>query len=80
MIDVADQQLLSQIAYYSGGKSFIGFNIQELINVIKSSDSNKTIIHNSEKMESLINNKWILIFLLMIISIEWIYRKYSGFY
>ena len=80
VIDVADQQLLSQIAYYSGGKSFIGFNIQELINVIKLSDSNKTIIHTSEKMESLINNKWILIFLLMIISIEWIYRKYNGFY
>jgi len=53
-------------------------NIQNLIEVIKTSNYNQNIIHSKEKLEGVINISWVLLILLILISIEWFVRKYNG--
>lgn len=75
---VANHQILKKIALISGGKLFYQDNMQSLANTLTKSERNKKVIHTKEKLDSLINIPWILLSLLVLISIEWIIRKYNG--
>ena len=59
---------------------FNDFNIDDIVKTLKDSPLNKTIFHTSDKVESLINQKWILILILLFISIELVVRRYNGTY
>jgi len=74
----ANHQVLENMALLSGGQVFYLNNIQNLIEVIKKSKYNQKIIHSKEKLEGLINITWFLVILLVLISIEWFFRKYNG--
>ena len=74
----ANHQVLENMALLSGGQVFYLNNIQNLIEVIKKSKYNQKIIHYKEKLEGLINITWFLVILLVLISIEWFFRKYNG--
>ena len=74
----ANHQVLENIALLSDGQVFYLNNIQNLIDVIKNSKYNQKTIHYKEKLEGVINISWVLLILLILISIEWLVRKYNG--
>ena len=59
---------------------FHDFNENKIVQKLKESPLNKTILHTSEKEESVINIKWILILILLFILIEMVVRRYNGTY
>ncbi|MAW21473.1 MAG: hypothetical protein CMD16_03650 [Flavobacteriales bacterium] len=75
---VANHQNLKKIALISGGKLFYQNNIEGLVNTLNKSERNKKLIHTTEKLDSLINIPSILLILLVLISVEWITRRYNG--
>ena len=77
-VDVANHQLLYQLSFESNGKQY--FDYSNIATDLVESNQNKTIIHSSEKNESVINKMWLLVLLLSFLSFEWIVRKYNGFY
>jgi hypothetical protein len=79
-INTANHQVLYQLSTESNAEMFNDFNIDDIVKTLKDSPLNKTIFHTSDKVESLINQKWILILILLFISIELVVRRYNGTY
>ena len=59
---------------------FDNFDIETIYQSLLNNSRNKIILHSIEKTDSILNNIWILFLTLLFISIEWILRKYNGFY
>ncbi|MDN5200517.1 VWA domain-containing protein [Fulvivirgaceae bacterium BMA10] len=75
----ANHQLLKKVSYESGGN----FYLPEDLNALESDLLDKEaqgIIYSSEAYLPLVNNPWILIILLALVTTEWFTRKYSGGY
>ena len=79
-VNTTNHQLLYQLSTQSGGKIFNTFDIELINQTLINSERNKTILHSSESTNSILNNIWFLLFLLFLMSFEWIVRKYYGFY
>ena len=79
-LNTANHQLLYQLSTQSGGKIFNSFDIELINQTLKNSERNKTILHSFENTNSILNNIWFLFFLIFLLSLEWIVRKYLGFY
>ena len=79
-VNTANHQLLYQLSAQSGGKIFNSFDIELINQTLKNSERNKTILHSFENTNSILNNIWFLFFLIFLLSLEWIVRKYHGFY
>ncbi len=76
----ADYNLMYQLAANSGGAIFPLERSEEIINIIKASDTIKPVIYSINKSESVINLKWLFVVLLLLLSAEWFLRKYNGGY
>ena len=79
-VNTANHQLLYQLSEQSNGKMFEEFNVSEIKEELLKSNRNKSILHTSEKTNSILNNLWFLAFLLLLLCTEWVVRKYNGFY
>ncbi len=77
---VANHQLLFQLASNTGGKMFYPNQLDELLDEIKNRENIKPVLHAQNKYEELINLRWIFFLLLILLSVEWFIRKYSGSY
>jgi hypothetical protein len=75
----ANFNLLKNIAKNAGGKFYDHNSIVNLIDDIVI-DNDPEIIHSEESFQPIINLKWFFVIILLLISGEWFYRKYSGFY
>lgn len=77
---VADHNLLFQLAENSGGRMFYPDQMNELVKEITERDDIRPIIYTQYEFEDLINLRWIFFLLLLMLSVEWFVRKYSGGY
>ena len=59
---------------------FDNYDIETIYQSLLDNSRNKIILHSTEKTDSILNNIWILFLTILFISIEWILRKYNGFY
>lgn len=75
----ANHQLLKNIANNSGGKFISQDRINEVSNYFKDLAA-KSITRSDEKLQSIINNPWLLLLFLILVSTEWFIRKYNGSY
>ncbi|MGK7392082.1 MAG: VWA domain-containing protein [Candidatus Cyclobacteriaceae bacterium M2_1C_046] len=75
----ADYNLLRELSSKSGGDFYIIDNTDQLISQLEGQDY-KDRIQSAEDYLPLINVEWIAILLLILISTEWISRKYHGAY
>lgn len=75
----ANHQLLKNIASNSGGKFLLPIQMNEAADYFKTLDA-KPITRSDEKLQSIINNPWLLLLLLILVSSEWFIRKYNGSY
>ena len=79
-ISTANHQILYQLSTESNAYMFDKFNTDQIVETLKNNPLNKTLLHTSEKVKSVINIKWILILILLFILIEMVVRRYNGTY
>lgn len=75
----ADFNLLRKLASQTGGTFYKMENWEDLQNQLVQKEAVASI-HSEEKLNSLINLKWIFFVLLVLVGAEWFVRKYSGGY
>lgn len=76
----ADFGLLYQLAHQSGGQFASMENVGTLLDAI---DNNKQITvqqHRQTFLTEWINVKWLFFILILLLSVEWFFRKYWGIY
>ncbi len=76
----ARHDILKQLSDQSNGEMFSLAQSDEIVNKIINNTSIKPIIFQHEKSESLINYRWILALLILLLTIEWFIRRYLGSY
>jgi hypothetical protein len=69
---------LKNIAQLSKGANFHINKVDELFSLILSDKRYTTIQRSTEKIVSLIERKWLLILIVLLLSLEWFIRKYKG--
>lgn len=77
---VADHNMLRQLALSHKGISTSLEESGKITKQLLSSDRLKTVLHDTYSTESAINLLWIFGLLIMLLSLEWVIRKYSGAY
>lgn len=74
----ANHQVLQNMARQSGGKVVMPSQLLTLAQIIAESDRTKTIVYEDYTYTEWINVKWIFFWLLLLMSIEWFFRKRNG--
>jgi hypothetical protein len=74
----ANHQLLYTMAQQTNGKMYAPANLLNIVDELEKSGQVKTISYEDRKYEELINLKWIFVFILLLLSIEWFLRKRNG--
>ena len=74
----ANSRKLQKLADKTGGKLFYNNNSEEVIKELLQNESFYTVQKASTKQENLIDWKWILFFVIALLTSEWIIRKYHG--
>ncbi len=75
----ADKNRLEQLANNTNGKAFYPSNLERLIENLLANENYKVLQKEIIKKTPLIDWKWILIFLALLLSTEWFVRKYNGY-
>ena len=75
----ADFALLRTLAGQTGGKFYKGSAMGRFAEDISKTEM-KQVLHSEEVFHPLIDLKWIFFMLLLLVSLEWFIRKYSGSY
>ena len=76
----ANHNVLQLISNEFGGQLVYPNGISSLAEMIKSKHSVKSIMYQSTRNKSLINVRWILGLLILLLALEWFFRKYFGGY
>jgi len=76
---VANHALLNDLSKKKGGALFQKEESEALIQSLKTLESAKPIIRSSKSWTSLIEWKLILFIIVIMLSIEWFFRKYTGY-
>mgnify|MGYP003683662781 CR=1 FL=1 len=76
----ADFNFLTQWSNGSDGKVFYKGMERDLFNTLQSLETAKPIIHTTKEWQSIIEWKWIVFLLALLVTIEWFIRKYNGYY
>ena len=76
---VANHGLLDDLATRKGGSLFQLSASEGLIQELEALESAKPVIHTSKDWSSVIEWKWLLFTLILILSAEWFVRKYTGY-
>jgi len=74
----ANHQLLSTISKQTNGMMFMPQDIAKLAEAIKSNEHIKTISYEDRKYQELINFKWLFAIIMVLLTIEWFFRKRNG--
>lgn len=76
----ANHQLLKDISKKTGGLSYSISEVDLALESIGESQDIKPIVYNKEELIDLIQNKWLLLLPLLLLSVEWLLRKRYGRY
>jgi hypothetical protein len=76
----ANHSLLYNISAQSGGKMFYPNQLEILEDEIVKNEEIKPIIYTQQKLDDIINIKWIFFFALLLLGTEWFIRKIKGAY
>jgi hypothetical protein len=77
---VADHQLLKNIANINHGKMYTPYQLEEIEKDIKNNKEIVSIVRYAKKHNSLLNSVLLLTTLLLLLGVEWFFRKWSGGY
>jgi hypothetical protein len=77
---IAYHRLMGQLAAANGGSMVMPENMLQLPGMIASSTSVTSVSYENKKLSDLINYRWILGLILLLLSAEWLLRKRAGTY
>ncbi len=77
---IADHHLLYALAHKYGGEMVYPSKIDQLIDLLKKREDLKTVTYSQSKLQEIINLKWLLFLIILLLSIEWFMRKQQGSY
>ncbi len=77
---IANHNLLFQMAENTGAQMFYPGQEELLLQAIKERTDIRPVLYTLNEYEDLINLRWIFWLLLLLLSVEWFIRKYSGSY
>lgn len=75
---VANHGLLAQIAASTGGKAIYPAQITELLNALQVQEGMVSQSFYEQRLESLIDLSWLLVLLILLLTAEWMLRRYWG--
>jgi len=76
----ADHQLLYLMSEKQGGQVVLPQDISTIPELINVQGYAKPVLYDSVKTRSLIHLKWIFFLLLILLTLEWFFRRYMGAY
>jgi hypothetical protein len=74
----ANHQLLNTMAQQTNGKMYMPHQLLNIIDDLEKSGNVKTISYEDRRYEEMINFKWIFGLILLLLSVEWFFRKRNG--
>jgi hypothetical protein len=76
----ADLALLYTLGQQTNGQLFFDDQLDSLRNVLNNTGEYQTVLHESESTMPLIHYKILFLLILLLLSIEWFFRRYHGSY
>ncbi|MCS6916881.1 MAG: hypothetical protein RMK52_04610 [Chitinophagales bacterium] len=76
----ADHQLLYQISSSTGGQLIYPRQVEQLADTLQRSTALRPLLFSTTRTQPLINVRWLLALLLLLLAAEWVLRKYYGTY
>ncbi len=80
LVTEADHQLLYSLTKKQDGEMVYPSELLNLFQLIKTREDIKPVFYTQERLNELINFKWVFFLILMLISFEWFLRKRNGAY
>jgi hypothetical protein len=77
---IADHRLLYQFAHDNNGEMVYPQEMNKLVDLIKQKKEIVSVSYENKKLDDLINYKWILALIILLLSAEWLLRKRAGTY
>ena len=77
---IANHQVLASLAAKTGGEFYTGTTIKDIAKSIKSRADIKAVSYEQKRLDDVINLKWIFGLIMLLLSLEWFFRKRSGSY
>ena len=77
---IADHNLLFRLAKSKDGEMVYPLQMNDIYDLINDREDIKTIVYTQKRIEELINIKWVLILIIVLLTAEWFMRKRSGAY
>lgn len=77
---IANHQLLNQLSQQNNGKLFFRNNFDELKDDIVKNQKIKSVIKSEKSLIGAIQLKWLFFAILLLLSVEWFFRKFWGSY
>lgn len=77
---IADYNFLEQWTGKTGGATFYKGQDQQLIDRLLNLETAKPVIHTSKQWQSVIDWKWICFLIVLLATLEWVFRKVNGYY
>jgi hypothetical protein len=74
----ADHQLLYTLAKENGGQMLMPSQIDQLATLIRKNENIKTIVYDDKSYRDLVDEKWVFVLILALLSAEWFLRKRDG--
>lgn len=74
----ANHQLLNTMAQQTQGKMYMPAQLLNIVDDLEKSGQVKTITYEDRRYEEMINLKWIFAVILVLLSVEWFFRKRNG--
>ncbi|MFP5078864.1 hypothetical protein [Pedobacter sp. JCM 36344] len=75
---IANHQLLGSMASQSNGKMYMPKDLMKILKDIERNDEIKTLSYEDRKYEELINFKWLFVMIMLLLTMEWFFRKRNG--
>ncbi|TCD03723.1 vWA domain-containing protein [Pedobacter psychroterrae] len=75
---IANHQLLNTMSAQTNGKMYMPRDLNKILSAVISSDEIKTVSYEQRKYEELINFKWLFALIIILLSLEWFFRKRNG--
>lgn len=75
---IANHQLLNTMSMQTSGKMYMPAELSKIYDNITESEDIKTVSYEQRKYEEMINFKWLFALIIILLSLEWFFRKRNG--
>jgi hypothetical protein len=76
----ADHGLLFTLSKNHGGEMVYPSAMESLVELIKTNEEIKPVVYSQQRLNEMINLKWVFFLIIFLLSLEWFVRKRSGAY